>query len=398
MENFIELFHRKLDRTDVNFTRSLMSDINWNARLIGIKGARGIGKTTMLLQFIKLHLADRLDEVIYVSLDAIWFNSNSLLSLVNEFDKKGGKYLFIDEVHKYSGWAQEVKNIYDDYPDMKIVFTGSSLLDILNARADLSRRAVTYKMQGFSFREYLALETGVHFSSLTLEELLNQHTAKAREINKQIKPFVYFENYLRYGYYPFYKEELDLYYNRLEEVISLMLEIELPLLRNIDIAYVGKIKQLLTVIAESVPFIPNVSKLSDKIGINRGTLLSYLHYLDEIDLTRNLFKIGEGTSLLQKPSKIFLENTNIAYVLGKRNTNKGNLRETFFGNQVGYNHELIYVEQGDFVVDNRYTFEIGGKGKSANQITGLKDAFVVSDDITHGFHNKIPLWLFGFLY
>lgn len=398
MENFIAQFHRKLDRIDTHFTRSLMDDINWNARLVGIKGARGIGKTTLLLQYIKLNLADRLNEVLYVSLDAMWFNTNSLLSLVSEFEKKGGKYLFVDEVHKYEGWAQELKNIYDDYPDLQVVFTGSSLLEILNARADLSRRAITYKMQGLSFREYLAIESGASFERLTLDDLLIRHTEIAREINRQIKPFAYFENYLQYGYYPFYKEELDLYYSRLEEVLNLMLEIELPLLRNIDIAYVGKIKQLLTVIAESVPFTPNISKLSEKIGINRATLLSYLHYLDEIDLTRNLFKLGEGTNILQKPLKVFLENTNIVYVLARGNANKGNLRETFFSNQVGYRHDIAYAEKGDFFVKNKHTFEIGGKGKSVNQIAAVKDAYIAADDITHGFGNKIPLWLFGFLY
>lgn len=398
MEALIELFQRKLAYVNVGFTRSLMAEINWNARLIGIKGARGIGKTTLLLQYIKLHLSDRLDEVLYVSLDAIWFNTNSLVDLVKDFEQKGGKYIFLDEVHKYSGWAQELKNIYDDYPELKIVFTGSSLLEILNARADLSRRAVIYNMQGFSFREYLGIETGIRFERITLADLLAQHTDKAREVNEQIKPFQHFDNYLQHGYYPYYKEESDLYFMRLGEVLNMMLEIELPLLRQIDLAYVAKIKQLLTVIAESVPFIPNVSKLSEKIGINRSTLLSYLHYLDEIELTRNLFRSSEGISLLQKPSKIYLENTNLLYLLAQENANRGNLRETFFANQVGYAYELNYAEQGDFTVNNQYTFEIGGKDKTEKQVKGLDNAYIVSDDITHGFHHKIPLWLFGFLY
>ncbi|GGH32754.1 AAA family ATPase [Sphingobacterium alkalisoli] len=398
MEALIELFQRKLRHVSVDFKRSLMQEVNWNARLIGIKGARGIGKTTLLLQHIKLHLSDRLDEVLYVSLDTIWFNTNSLVGLVKEFEQKGGKYIFLDEVHKYDGWAQELKNIYDDYPELKIVFTGSSLLEILNARADLSRRAVIYTMQGFSFREYLAIETGVRFERITLVDLLAQHTDKAREVNERIKPFQHFSNYLQQGYYPYYKEQPDLYFMRLGEVLNMMLEIELPLLRQIDLAYVAKIKQLLTIIAESVPFIPNVSKISEKIGINRSTLLSYLHYLDEIDLTTNLFKYGEGISLLQKPSKIYLENTNLVYLLAKENANRGNLRETFFANQVGYAHDLSYAEQGDFTVDNQYTFEIGGKDKTEKQIKGVDRAYVASDDITHGFHHKIPLWLFGFLY
>jgi len=350
------------------------------------------------LQYIKLNYSDRLEEVLYASLDSIWFNNNSLVQLVKEFEQKGGRFIFLDEVHKYPGWAQELKNIYDDYPHLKIVFTGSSLLEILNARADLSRRAVIYHLQGLSFREYLSIETGKVFEQITLKELLQNHGAIAREINQQIKPFQYFEDYLQYGYYPYYREQSDLYFMRLGEVLNMMLEIELPLLRQIDLAYVAKIKQLLVIIAESVPFIPNVSKLSERIGINRATLLSYLHYLDEINLTRNLFKFGEGVNLLQKPSKIYLENTNLIYLLARGNANRGNLRESFFANQVGFKHQLNFTDMGDFKVDDRYTFEIGGKNKTNKQIKTTAESFVVSDDITHGFHHKIPLWLFGFLY
>ena len=398
MDELIELFQKKLAYVNLGFTRGLMDEINWNARLIGIKGARGIGKTTLMLQYIKQNYADRLDEVLYVSLDSIWFNKNSLVQLVKEFEQKGGRYIFLDEVHKYQGWAQELKNVYDDYPALKIVFTGSSLLEILNARADLSRRAVVYHMQGLSFREYLSIETGVIFERISLEDLLASHTEIAREINQEIKPFQYFENYLKHGYYPYYREETALYFIRLGEVVNMMLEIELPLLRQVDLAYVTKIKQLLMVIAHSVPFKPNVSKLSETIGINRATLLSYFHYLDEINLTRNLFKFGEGISLLQKPAKVYLENTNIIYLLARDNANRGNLRETFFANQVGYNHVISFTDVGDFKVDNHYTFEIGGKGKTNKQIEMATDAYVFADDITHGFQNKIPLWLFGFLY
>lgn len=311
-----------------------MEKINWKARLIGIKGAGGVGKTTLFLQYIKIHLSKELDKVLYVSLDNLWFSNHSLVNLAREFDQKGGKYLFIDEVHKYNGWARELKNIYDDYADLKIVFTGSSLLEILNAQSDLSRRAVVYHMRGLSFREYLVLETGIPFETISLENLLSGHTGKARVVNEKVKPFQYFENYLRQGYYPFYREEKELFPMRLEAVLNLMLDIELPLLRQVDIAYVIKIKQLLTIIAAAVPFVPNVSKLSDKIGINRNTLLSYLHYLDEIGLTRNLFREAKGVSLLQKPSKIYLENTNLIYLLARDNADQGNLRETFFANQV----------------------------------------------------------------
>lgn len=398
MDILIEQFQQKLRHISVVFIRSAMDEINWDARLIGIKGARGIGKTTLLLQYIKLHLADKLNETLYVSLDTMWFNNHSLADLARDFERKGGKYLFLDEVHKYEGWAQELKNLYDNYPTLKIVFTGSSLLEILNARADLSRRAVVYAMQGFSFREYVAVETGIALDKVSLPQLLENHTEEARKINSRIKPFQHFEIYLKQGYYPFYREEPDLYPMRLGEVVNMILEIELPLLRHVELAYIGKIKQLLTVIAESVPFVPNVSKLSEQININRATLLTYLHYLGEVGLTHNLFKDANGISRLRKPSKIYLENTNLIYLLARESANRGNLRETFFANQLNHRHVLSYTEKGDFLVDGKYTFEVGGKGKTGKQIETVENSFIVSDNLEYGFGNKIPLWLFGFLY
>lgn len=398
MEELFEKYQQKLQLTSVNFVRSAMDHINWEARLIGIKGARGIGKTTLLLQYIKLNLANSLSQTLYVSLDTLWFNTQTLVDLASTFVKKGGKYLFLDEVHKYPNWAQEVKNIYDDFPSLKIVFTGSSLLEILNARADLSRRAVVYHMQGFSFREYLGMETGIVFKPISLNQIIYNHMNEVSLINNAIKPFQYFDQYLKQGYYPFYKEQPELYQMRLGEVINMILEIELPLLRGVELSYVRRVKQLLVIIAESVPFIPNVSKLSEKIGINRATLLSYLHYLDEIGLTRNLLKEGNGISKLQKPTKVYLENTNLIFALSKENANLGNIRETFFANQLAYQHQLNATEKGDFFIDEKYLFEIGGKNKNYHQIKDLPNAFIAADDVEYGFGNKIPLWLFGFLY
>jgi predicted AAA+ superfamily ATPase len=398
MEELVEKFRFKLSLTSTDFVRSLWSEINWNLRLIGVKGARGVGKTTMLLQHIKMNLTQVLDKTLYVSLDSIWFSNNTLINLADDFVKKGGEYLFLDEVHRYDNWSQELKNIYDDYPMLKVVFTGSSLLQILNARADLSRRAITYTMQGLSFREYLSIETGQHFDKLTLESILSNHSKESALITAKVKPLYYFDRYLKQGYYPFYKEELDLYVPRLEEVINMMLEIELPLLRGLDLAYVHKIKQLLLIISESVPFIPNVSKLSTKIGIARSTLLLYFHYLDEIGLTINLFKESGGISKLQKPLKVYLENSNLMYALTSSAANTGNIRETFFANQLGYGHKIMYSDKGDFLINEKYVFEIGGKDKSRKQIEGIENSFIAADDIEYGFQNKIPLWLFGFLY
>jgi predicted AAA+ superfamily ATPase len=398
MEELVDRYRKKIQQTATDFIRGFMAEVNWNARLIGIKGARGVGKTTLLLQYIKLHLSKNLEETLYVSLDSFAFRGKTLIGLSDEFVRNGGKYLFLDEVHKYPNWAQELKNIYDDHLELKVVFTGSSLLEILNYRADLSRRAVVYHMQGLSFREFIALETGQSFQKYSLDQLLNNHQDIAGEINQKLKPFPYFKEYLRYGYYPFYKENVDLYEQRLEEVINMMLEIELPLLRGVDIGLVPKIKQLLAIISESVPYVPNIAAISQKMNIHRTTLMTYLYYLEEVGLTIHLQKESFGNAKLQKPAKIYLENTNLMYVLSPKRTDMGNVRETFFANQVGYQSQLGYHEKTDFMVDQTYAFEIGGREKANKQINGLADAFIASDELEFGYKNKIPLWLFGFLY
>lgn len=398
MEELFNRYQRISQKIQTDFVRSFMQEVNWNARLIGIKGARGVGKTTLLLQYLKINFTDNRALTLYVSLDSFAFRGKTLLGLADEFVRNGGKHLFLDEVHKYPNWAQELKNIYDDYSELQIVFTGSSLLEILNSRADLSRRVVIYHMQGLSFREFIMLETGIYFAPLTLESILKDHLLLAGLINAKIKVFPHFEKYLKQGYYPFYREELDLYEHRVEEVINMMLEIELPLLRGMDIGLVPKIKQLLVIISESVPFVPNIVNLSQKIEIHRTTLMSYLFYLQELGLTYHLLKEARGSVRLQKPAKIYLENTNLMYVLSSFSANRGNVRETFFANQVGYKHKISFHEKTDFLVDNTYAFEIGGKDKSKKQITGIENAYIVSDEIEYGYQNKIPIWLFGFLY
>lgn len=397
MKELQEKFIRKIDATPMNFTRSLMDTIRWEARLIGIKGARGVGKTTLILQYIKKNIP--IDQSsLYVSLDNIWFANHTLSSLVDQFVKQGGKFLFLDEVHKYANWSQELKNIYDDYPGLKIVFTASSLLEILNARADLSRRAIVYTMQGLSYREYLNLKLGLQLPSYSLSAILENHLAISRQINTHIKPLEHFSNYLQQGYYPFFQEVPELYFQRIEEVINLILEIELPLLRKVEIAYVSKLKQLLQIISESVPFVPNVTKLSERIGINRNTFVSYLYFLEEAHITRNLYKDAKGITQLQKPNKIFLENTNFQYALSPSKANIGNIRETFFLNQLSVAHTLEYIDETDFLVDHKYVFEIGGKSKNKYQIRNQEQGYLVVDDVEYGMGNTIPLWLFGFLY
>lgn len=397
MDALLEKSIKKIESTSLEFVRSKVDRIRWEARLIGIKGPRGVGKTTLLLQYIKKNLP--LDHtVLYVSLDNIWFAQNRLVTLVDDFVKRGGKHLFLDEVHKYPDWSIELKNIYDDFPELKIVFTGSSMLEILNARADLSRRAIIYHMQGLSFREFLNFQTGQNFASTTLPDLIENHIEISREVNSKLKPLEHFHQYLSSGYFPFFREVPELYHQRLEEVVNMTLEIELPLLRKLEVSYIPKIKQLLQIISESVPFIPNVSKLSERIGINRNTFIAYLFFLQEAHITKNLYKDIKGITQLQKPDKVYLENTNFQFAFSPKNADLGNLRETFFVNQLGHEHTVEYIDKGDFRINREYSFEVGGKNKTAEQIQGVKNSFIAADDIEYGTDKKIPLWLFGFLY
>ena len=397
MDSIMDMFSAKYARTSTSFVRGLEQQIEWDYPLVGIRGARGVGKTTLMLQHIKLR--HKLDgSVLYASADNIWFNAHSIYELATQFAQKGGRYLFLDEVHKYPNWSQELKNIYDDLPELHVAFTGSSLLEILNSRSDLSRRAVVYEMQGFSFREHLNWTQGLNLPALDLSELVDNHVDAAMTLLSQVKPLAHYEDYLKHGYYPFYKESPSLYYTRLNEVVNLVLEVELPQLREVETAYIPKIKQLLYIIAESAPFTPNVTKLSERIGMSRGALLSYMNALHESRITFNLQKDAQGISRLQKPDKLYLDNTNLSFSLVGKEPDKGNMRETFFANQLRYAHRVELSPVSDFIIDGKYTFEVGGHGKGDKQIAAVEDAYLVIDDIEYGHGNRIPLWMFGFLY
>lgn len=398
MERLIEIFRKKIASTETAFMRSLESQINWNARLVCIRGSRGTGKTTLILQHIKKTFADSLDKVLYVSLDNLYFSDNSLLDFVDGFVKRGGTHLFLDEVHKYPDWSRAVKNIYDDYPELHVVFTGSSLLEILNARSDLSRRALVYNLQGLSFREYLNLNAKTDFPVLSLEEILQNNENLSAQIVSKIKPFEYFSDYLKHGYYPYFLEGIDDYYVRLNETVNLILEIELPQLRKLDVAYIVKIKKLLAVIGKSAPFIPNATEIASSIQISRQTLLQYFEYLEESKLIYQVFKQSRGLGALEKPDKIFLENTNLMYMFDDVQTDVGNVRETFAFNQLSHAHEVLFSEQSDFFVDKKYTFEVGGKNKKRRQIKDVSDSYILADNIEYGTDRRIPIWLLGFLY
>ena len=366
-----EKSHHRLTLTDTAFIRSLADRIIWDSRLIGIKGARGVGKPTLLLQYLKQNYGHS-DAALYVSLDNMWFADHRLTELTDNFVKHGGKHLFLDEVHKYPSWSQEIKNIYDDYPDLHIVFTGSSLLEILNARADLSRRADIYHLEGLSFREYIAMYHGITIPSYSLDDILNHHRDISEAVTSHCKPLKFFDDYLQHGYYPYYAESPQRYSMRLEETVNMVLEIELPLLRGVEHAYIHKLKQLMQIISQSAPFIPNISKLAERTGVSRATLTSYLKYLEKAALLVSLYKEAGGMTVLQKPEKIYLENSNLMFVLGIDRVNRGNLRDTFFANQLKYGHTLRYSPVADFLVDDKYTFEIGVKTSPNGRFSKLK--------------------------
>jgi len=397
MESLFETHLEKLKRLKSAYVREFIHSIEWNDRLIGIKGARGVGKTTLLLQKIKsLNLPP--EKALYVSLDDLWFSKNNLIDLIKNFVQRGGEYLFIDEVHKYATWSQEIKNAYDTWDELNIVFTGSSMLHIHDSRADLSRRAMIYSMQGLSFREYLNISLGLNLPILSLEDILNNHTEIANDLTNSIKPLAHFNTYLKNGYYPFSFEQKANYNERLKQTVLYMIEVDLVQLRNISAQHINQLKKLLYILAQSVPFKPNMVKLAEQVGVARNTLFSYLSYLEEAELLFLLHSEGTGNKLMQKPEKIFLHNPNLLHALSSVKTEIGTLKEIFFLNQVSKLHKVAYSEKGDFLVNDSSIFEIGGRNKDFSQIADLPNSFLALDDIEFSVGNRIPLYLFGFLY
>lgn len=397
MEIIIRLYKRLLDSTRIDFVRYLFYDIDWSNRMIAISGARGTGKTTLMLQYIKKELADK-SKALYVSLDNIWFTTHTVSELVEEFYVMGGEAIFLDEVHRYPNWAIEVKNIYDSYPDMKIVFTGSSMLEIYQSGADLSRRVIHYSLYGLSFREFILLEYGEEFRKLSLEEILTNHFALSSEITMGIKILPRFIEYLEHGYYPLYKENLKSYPDRLQGIVNAVIDSDLPACSNIEHSSGIKIKKLLGIVSSLVPYTPNITKLSAEIEISRNSLLSYIHLLHQARLLYALGRNANGMNILTKPDKIYLDNPNLLYALSTADANEGNVRETFFANQMKVKHVVTSSKTTDFIIDSIYSFEIGGKNKGFKQIKDVPDSFIAVDGVESGFENKIPLWLFGFLY
>jgi predicted AAA+ superfamily ATPase len=398
MQQLYTVFYKQLSRVDTGFKRYLYDEIRWQNRLIAIVGSRGTGKTTLLLQHIKLNYTIPGQEVLYASLDNLWFSTHTLTYMADEFTKQGGKILYLDEVHNYSGWSREIKNIYDSYPDLKIVFTGSSLLEVYKGEADLSRRVVMYHLHGLSFREFIDYEYGEKFTEVSFEHILLNHTSLAQSINNRIKPLVAFGEYLRYGYFPYYKEDKEMYPLRLLSTLNTIIEQDLPAIERIDYYSVVKIKRLFAVLASLVPYTPNVSQLSNDIGITRISLMNYLYYLSKAEAILLLTKVTTGIKQLTKPDKVYLGNTNYAYALAGTDTNIGSVRESFFMNQVRVRNDIQFGNEVDFLVSEKYWIEIGGKNKTKKQLSGLENAYTAVDNIEFGYGNQIPLWLFGFTY
>ncbi len=389
MEQLYESFKRKLNETPTDFIRYKYSDIKWNGRAFGLVGPRGVGKSTMLLQHIKLNL--NTEDTLYVSADHLYFSKHRLVDLADIFVKMGGKHLFIDEIHKYDGWSRELKQIIDDYSELQVIISGSSILDIHKEMADLSRRVPIYNMQGLSFREYLILFHSIDASTFTLEEVLRNKA----EIQGISHPLPLFRDYLRKGYYPFGKDaEFEM---ELLQVINQTMEVDIPQYLQSNISVGRKLKSLLMVVAKSVPFKPVMSKLAGLTGISRNDVSDYLIYIEEAGMISQLRDRTGGIRSLGKVEKLYLDNTNLMYAIAPDNSDIGNVRETFFLNQTRVTNNVISSDISDFEIDGR-TFEIGGRKKGKKQIESAQEGYIVKDDIETGYANIIPLWTFGLLY
>ncbi|MBR6875388.1 MAG: AAA family ATPase [Bacteroidales bacterium] len=388
--------HRLVSQVSLDFKREVYDRINWQPRVIGIKGPKGVGKSTLLKQHIRETFPDD-SRILYASLDHIWFNGNSLDDLVEYHYTHGGTHLFLDEVHKYKNWQWGVKNIYDNYPTMNVVFTGSSMLQIGEGNIDLSRRTSMNTVHGMSFREYLAFEGILSMDKISLEDILTRHVEIATEITGKVHVLPYFNAYLKYGYYPFYKEDIIGFNDRLAEVCRQVIEQDIPAVTEVEYATVQKMKKLLYIIASQVPFVPKMEDIYAELETSREQGLKLMDLLEDAALIGQLKTRVKAVKKMSSPDKLFLDNPNLMYALSE-SPEIGTVRETFFYNQLSRVCAVNFPDKGDFLVDDRYLFEVGGARKSFDQIKDVADSFLAIDGVEFGRGNKIPLWLFGFLY
>ncbi len=398
METLFKKHRLLISQVSMDIVRDMTNRISWEKQLVAIKGSRGVGKTTMIRQYIKAHYGVQPGEALYCVCDSIYFTTHSLLELAERFHLIGGKHLFLDEVHKYPTWSKELKEINDLYPDMKITFSGSSLIQILNADADLSRRVLSYTMEGLSFREFLRFYKNIELPSHSFEDILSNPDDICEEVLTKCKPQALFEEYLRVGYYPFYDGDDIEYYSRIENVVSFIIEQEMTLFCGIDPAYTRKVKALLMYLAENIPFEVNIAKLTTYLELNKQTVLSYLNSLHRAELITLLYTDIDSVTKLQKPDKIYIHNTNILCALAQ-SVNIGTIRECFVVNQLSTKHKVEYGKAiGDFKIDDKITLEVGGHDKSFNQIANVPNSYVLADQLEYPIGHKLPLWLMGLTY
>jgi len=399
--------HRKMDQIYIEyketlaalkprFRRDFIDEIDWEESLLFILGSRGVGKTTLMLQYIKEKFGTS-STALYISMDDLSLSNYTLLDLAKRHAQNGGTHLFVDEIHKYNNWSQELKNIRDKIKELRVVASGSSILDIQKGNADLSRRSVVYTLHGLSFREYLNIELKLNLPIISLTDIVSNHEIIVPQLLEQFKPLQHFATYLKYGYFPFYLEGIKNYHHKLGNVLNVVLEQDMALIEGVDLTKIPKIRKLIYLLSTQVPYQPNITKLAEALETDRITLLNYLNSLQKASVLTLVRLNGKLYTQLTKPDKIFLQNTNLLY-LSQSNVNIGTLMETFFANQIGIKNQLTLAQRGDFMVDDTYTFEVGGANKSFQQIADIKNSYLVIDEMPLGVKNKIPLWLFGFMY
>jgi predicted AAA+ superfamily ATPase len=392
MDNLLTKSNKKVAFANTSIKRLIYNDIQWNDRLILLLGYRGVGKTTIMLQRLK----EFGEKGIYFSLDDLYFETHRLVAVVEQLYALGFRAFFIDEVHRYPFWSKDLKQLYDDFEDIHLVATGSSILEVAKGKADLSRRAIVHQLQGLTFREYLQFEKKLMLSPIDLETILERHHEISADLSEQFSFKTDFNNYLKHGYFPFYKENKSFYYQKLSETINLVIDLDIAPFEELNYNTVRTMKKLLYVISQSVPFTPNITKLSEQLEAPRNSILRLLDLLHQANIIKLLHADKEKLNYLKKPEKIFLENTNFMYLFSENKINTGSLRETFFFNQLAQCHQVTASIWGDFMVDENYIIEVGGPNKNFQQIKRVPNSYLAVD-VQNGTGNKVPLWLFGML-
>ena len=398
METLVKKHRMYISQVSMDIVRERINDINWEKPLVAIKGSRGVGKTTMIRQYIRRTYGTNAGEALYCVMDSIYFSSHSLLDLAERFHQMGGRHLFLDEVHKYPHWSKEIKEINDLYPELKITFTGSSLIQILNADADLSRRALSYTMEGLSFREYLHFYKGIIIPRYSLDDILNNADTICEKMNRLCRPQKMFEEYLRTGYYPFYDGSEVEYYSRIENVVNFIIEQEMTEFCRVEPSYTRKLKAMLLFLAGNIPYEVNISKLASYLEISKNTVLSYLDSMKRAELLHLLYADNKTVTKMQKPDKIFIHNPNMLYALANQ-CQIGTVRECFVVNQLSARHTVEYGKSvGDFKIDGSITLEVGGEKKTFDQIADIPNSYILADNLEYPVGKKLPLWIVGLNY